>query len=492
MVKNLKFVVNGIFNKKEYMAMSRLQLLLCLLFEISVCKNLIAQDLPPKPNVVLIVANGHGRDDLGCYGSKIIKTPNLDRLAAEGVRMTNAYSSSASSSASRSEILTGMYNHATGQYGDAQSIHHFSVFPEIISLPVYLKQHGYRTGRIGSFLVAPESVFNFDTIMGINVTDRNPYQMADECTGFIGHSAGSPFFLYFCPADPHRSNQVVDDSPYKPDCFGNREEGYPGIIPAYYKPDKMTVPPWLPESPACREELAQYAQAVSRIDLGLGRLFELIRKAGQWDNTLIIYLSDTGADFAGSQNTLYAPGVHLPCIVKPPFGGGKGIACNAMVNWTDVAPTILNFCNALPAVNNFHGRSFKLAIEEESPPGWDEVFISHTFSEVTMYYPMRTVQDRTYKLIWNLAWQLPFPVSQGLLSSATWHENLKSGLGVYGKRPINNYFQRPEFELYNLTTDPHETTNLADNPSYSSILEQMKYQLKNYQVKTNDPWVGKW
>ena len=138
-----------------------------------------------RPNVVLIVSDDHGRETLGCYGNPVIKTPNLDALAAEGVRFTNAFCTSASCSASRSVILSGMYNHANGQYGHQHSYHHFISFENIKTLPVLMTEAGYRTGRIGKYHVAPESVYKFDTALPGN--SRSPVQMAQNCQ--IGRAA---------------------------------------------------------------------------------------------------------------------------------------------------------------------------------------------------------------------------------------------------------------------------------------------------------------
>ncbi len=444
-----------------------------------------------RPNVVLIVSDDHGREALGCYGNPVIKTPNLDGLAAEGVRFTNAFCTTASCSASRSVILSGMYNHANGQYGHQHSYHHFISFENIKTLPVMLTGAGYRTARIGKYHVAPESVYKFDIELPGN--SRSPVQMAENCGDFVRRNDGRPFFLYFCMSDPHRSGDVAEELPGKPDWFGNKAEGgYPGIKEVRYDPKDVIVPPFLPDIPECRAELAQYYQSVSRVDQGVGRLLGVLKEAGQYDNTLIIYISDNGVAFPGAKTTLYEPGMKLPCIVRCPGQKKKGIACDALINFADLAPTICDLAGALSGENTFQGRSFKSVLEQENPKGWDVTYASHTFHEITMYYPMRVVRERKYKLIWNIAHGLDYPFASDLWAASTWQATLRDKRKYCGKRTVEAYLHRPKFELYDLESDPDEVKNLAGNPKHEKALNELKAKLKAFQKRTNDPWLLKW
>ncbi|MGE3819347.1 MAG: sulfatase-like hydrolase/transferase, partial [Isosphaeraceae bacterium] len=155
-----------------------------------------------RPNVLVIVSDDHGLE-LGCYGHPVLKTPHLDRLAAEGTRFRNAFCTTASCSASRSVLLTGLHNHANGQYGHQHSVHHFSAFGTVKSLPVILAEHGYRTARVGKYHVAPESVFAFQTKIPAPGGARHTVRMAEACREFVADRS-SPFFLYYATADPHR------------------------------------------------------------------------------------------------------------------------------------------------------------------------------------------------------------------------------------------------------------------------------------------------
>jgi N-sulfoglucosamine sulfohydrolase len=427
---------------------------------------------------------------LGCYGHSVIKTPNIDGLAAEGVRFTNAFCTTASCSASRSVILSGLYNHANGQYGLQHSYHHFASFDTVRGLPVLLSQGGYRTARIGKYHVAPEAAYKFDVQLPGN--ERNGVLMADNCRQFIEAEDNRPFFLYFCTADPHRGGGKATDLPHQPDRFGNREKPYPGVEEVTYAPKDVVVPDFLPDTPECRAELAQYYQAVSRVDQGVGRLIEHLKKAGKYDNTIVIYISDNGIPFPGAKTTTYEPGINLPCIVRTPEQQKKGITCDAMVNWADLTPTILDFAGATPRSHEFHGRSFRQVLEREHVEDWDTVYASHTFHEVTMYYPMRVVRERRFKLIWNIAHGLEYPFASDLWESATWQATIRSKPTHYGKRTVESYLHRPKFELYDLQSDPHEVKNLADDPQYKGELERLQAKLKAFQQRTKDPWLLKW
>lgn len=441
-------------------------------------------------NVVLFVADDHGRD-AGCYGNPVIQTPNLDRLAAEGNRFDFAFCTTASCSASRSVILTGLHNHATAHYGHEHGDHHFTTKAGVRTLPVLLAEAGYRTCRIGKYHVAPEAVYQFE--QEIKANPRSSVEMAEKSAGFIGAKDPRPFFLYFCVTDPHRSGGTVAGSPHKPNPFGNRPEGYPGVNTIGYDPRQVVVPAFLPDTPECRAELAQYYQSVSRMDQGLGRLVQMLKDAGRYDDTLLIYISDNGIAFPGAKTTVYEPGIRLPCIVRKPGAKRPGQPCRAMVTWADIAPTILDFCGVHPQKATFHGRSFLAALDEAHPAGFDEIYASHTFHEVTMYYPMRAVRGRQYKLIWNIAHPLPYPFASDLWAAPTWQAALAQGRGfVYGRRTIEAYLQRPRFELYDLAADPHEIRNLAGDPRHSAVLEELQAKLKSFQQRTKDPWLSKW
>ena len=443
-------------------------------------------------NVVLVVTDDQGQD-AGCYGNSVLKTPNLDALAAEGTLFKYAYCTTASCSPSRSVILSGLFNHANGQFGLEHGYNHFRSFDDAKSLPVMLSEAGYRTARVGKYHVGPEAVYHFDEVVPGN--SRSPVKMAENSRELIAAKSDKPFFLSFCMSDPHRA-AVAKWAPNQPNSFGNKKPGesYPGVKPVHYKPDDVIVPPFLPDTPACRAELAQYYESISRADAGLGKLIEILKQTGHYDDTLIVYISDNGMPFPGAKTSVYEASLRLPCVVRDPGAKKRGVVNEAFVSWVDITPTILEFAGVKPIGKvKLQGRSFLPILDETKPAGWDEVYASHTFHEVTMYYPMRVVRSGQYKLIWNIASPLPFPFAADLYESATWQDSLKRGDDIlYGKRTFAQLIHRPRFELYDLEADPDEIYNLASDQKHAGELEKLKQKLRDFQMRTDDPWILKW
>ncbi|MEO1992038.1 MAG: sulfatase-like hydrolase/transferase, partial [Pirellulales bacterium] len=174
-------------------------------------------------NIIVFVTDDES-PTLGCYGDTAAVTPAVDALAKDGALFINAFATTASCSASRSVILSGLHNHANGQYGHQHDFHKFSSWYDVasFSLPRALARAGYRTARIGKYHVAPESVYHFET--ELNGPTRNAVVMADRCKDYITADHEKPFFLYFATSDPHRGGGVDATSKLtlKPDLFGNK------------------------------------------------------------------------------------------------------------------------------------------------------------------------------------------------------------------------------------------------------------------------------
>ena len=431
----------------------------------------------PRRNIVLMIADDLGME-VGCYGDEVAKTPHIDALAKKGTRFSHAFAAVASCSPSRAVLLTGLHTHTSGQYGLAHAEHNFHTRPGLKSLPGYLRPAGYRTGIIGKTHIVPESVYDFDEV--IRATGRNGAEMADKAAKFIAASGDEPFCLVMGYTDPHRAVKG----------FANGAK-YPGIDAVKFDPKTLPIPAHLPDTPEVRGDLAEYYQSVNRLDQGVGHLMALLAKTGRDKDTLVLFLSDNGIPFPGAKTTLYDAGIRLPLIVHSPTTPKGGVVNDAMVSWLDVLPTMLEWAG-VKAPTALQGRSFLGILGETAPKGWDQVFASHSFHEVTMYYPMRAIRTRKYKYIRNLAHKLDFPIAADLYESPSWQGILTGKLERMGKRGMKQFIHRPAEELYDIEADPHEVTNLAADPSHERALRDLRGRLRAWQEKTKDPWVVKY
>ena len=488
----------------------------------------VSSSFAQEKNVVLIVTDDQS-PNLGCYGDDVAVTPHLDGLAKVGVRFTHAFATTASCSASRSVILTGLHNHKNGQYGHQHHFHKFATYHNAVSLslPKVMTDLGYHTARIGKFHVGPEKVYPFETKLKAN--QRNPVQMADRCKEFISDRKDNrPFFLYFATSDPHRSGAINRRSEleYKPNLFGNlpNRKAHYDVEEVYYEPDKVSVPKFLPDNRETREELAQYYQSCSRIDQGVGRLIEILKAAELFEKTLIVFTSDHGMAFSGAKTTIYEPGLQVPMIVRNPYDSNSDAVCEQLISHVDLTPSILDFAGGLDGDRNgpkhwkdpdqywrdrnedvqdnraggnqfrsYQGQSWLASLGDVTQSVRDEVFASHTFHEIQMYYPMRAIRDKRYKLIWNIAHKLDFPMASDLWEASSWQSQYVQGPDArYGQKTVKQYLRRPEFELYDISNDPTESKNLANQSGYLSVLDDYKRRLRERQIELGDPWRSKW
>ncbi|OGV39560.1 MAG: hypothetical protein A2X48_13060 [Lentisphaerae bacterium GWF2_49_21] len=417
--------------------------------------------------------------ELGCYGNRAAKTPNIDRLAAAGIVFAEYFCTTATCSASRSVMFTGRHNHETGHYGHCHGYHHFTTFEDIKTAPAIFRENGYFTALVGKKHVGPQAVYpwEYEFAEGFN-GNRDVQAISKKAGELFRDSQDRPFFLTIGFGDPHRDNTRKG--------FFNQD--HPGIIRNEFEPYQLPIPSILPDLPETRLELAEYYQAVNRLDQGVGMVLEQLHQAKKTEETLIIFLSDNGIPFINSKTTMYDAGIHLPFIMKVP-GRKSGIRNQNMISAVDVLPTFMDWAGIKNQLSGCRGRSL-LPIAEKTAEltDWDHIFGSHTFHEITNCYPIRMLRTRKYKYSKNVLWKLDFPFAADLYASPTW-EAIRLKNGKIGKRPITNYVRRPLEELYDIETDPDEVNNLAEQPEYRNILCQMRQTVDQWQEETDDPWL---
>ncbi len=434
-----------------------------------------------KMNILFITA-----DDLGpvlsSYGETLIRTPHLDRLAASGVRFEVAYVTQASCSPSRSSMFTGLYPHATGQYGLTNT--GLALHPHLrdATIPNLLKKAGYRTGIIGKLHVAPEESFQFDFRHTESAKTRNVRWVAQMADRFWQETGGQPFFLMVNYSDPHAFRDPEDPRKWY---FPPQVNGLPERPIA---PSAKTIFPFQQiDTPAQRERTANYYNAVLRLDDGVGMLLEVLEKHGHAGDTLIIFVGDHGPPFARGKTTVYEAALRVPFLVRWP-GVSKPMVSKAMVSTVDILPTILDAAG-VPAPEKLHGRSLRRVASEPNAPWRQYLAGEFHFHGIRPFYPRRAVRNSRYKLIHNLLAGRAKP-STGIDGDPAWRISREARYdGTAVRRAFDTFGDPPEFELYDLEKDPIEFDNLAGRPEYRQIQEELRRALLEWRRDTDDPFL---
>lgn len=412
-----------------------------------------------------------------CYGNEIIQTPRIDAFAQEGVIFDSAFCTSPSCAVSRACILTGHHSHTHGQYGHCHGIQGFRTHPWMSSTPKVLGEAGFATACIGKKHVEPESVYPFG--FEPQVDARNAVELAEQARTFLAQNRDRPFYLHVGFADPHRA----------PGGFAN-ERAYRDTPRIEYSPEEVIVPPFLPDLPEVRQDLAEYYQAVSRFDFGVGLLLDALAESGRADETLVILTTDHGMPFPGAKATFFDSGHRCPFILRAPGITDErgGIHSQALIAHTDIRPTVQAWAG-VPTGEELPGRSLLPILETPEPEGWDAVFFSHCFHEVIDYDPYRVLRGPRYKFVQSLAADHTTPLPTDLFRSTTWTAVRETGATHMGARTTAHTVRRSFEELYDLAVDPQETTNRIDDPALQDVAAEMRQRLYAFRRQTNDPWL---
>jgi len=437
-------------------------------------------------NILLITADDLGIQ-LSCYGDKIAKTPNIDRLATRSVRFQTAYVSQASCSPSRSTMFTGLYPHANGHYGLANANVGFRVHEALLDalLPNVLRQAGYRTGIIGKLHVNPEKAFAFNMRRNEGFGTREIRKQIGFAREFLNAEAQQPWFLMFNMFDPHVARKRLPNRKRGPSHFPDQVDGLPhNVLRA------TDVPPWpwqQIDTPEQRQKIAGYYNCVHRIDAAIGMLMQELQTAGHANNTLIIFLGDHGPPFFRGKTSCYEAGLRVPFIVHWP-GVSEAHVSDRLTGSIDIYPTILDAAGvALPA--GLHGRSLRPALQPDTRADWRSTLVAEFhYHGHTPFFPRRAITDGHYKLIENLrAGELNAlsGVDGDTALNVSRTRALKDPIRVAMERTLNP----PRFELYDLHKDPIEFHNLAGRSSLSKIQSRLTQELRKWQKQTKDPFV---
>jgi N-sulfoglucosamine sulfohydrolase len=271
----------------------------------------------------------------------------------------------------------------------------------------------------------------------------------------------------------------------------------PDWHPIYYQWEQIQLPYYVQDTEPARRDIAAQYTTISRLDQGIGLVVKELETAGVIDETMIVYTSDNGPPFPSGRTNFYDPGWNVPMMISSPLHKKRWHqVTNTMTSHLDLVPTFLDWFgvshqNESNEITTLTGRSLLPILETEPVDTDTPVFGSHSFHEISMNYPMRSVRTKRYKLIHNLNFQSMFPIDQDFYVSPTFQDLLNRTIAkmtIPWYKTLRSYYQRSEWELYDMKLDANEAINVATKKDYASILKDLKEKLWKWQVETKDPF----
>lgn len=408
-----------------------------------------------QPNILVFICHDLGRY-LGCYGVPGVRTPHIDAFAAAARQFENSFCVAPQCSPSRAALWTGRYPHANGVVGLAHSGFANDLKPDERHLAQLLAANGYETRLFGTQHEA-------------NSPERCGYQqahprgscaeLATACCSFLAQRApdAAPFFAQIGFTEPHR--------PFPHDV-------------QKIDADAVAMPSYLPDIPEVREDMVDMEASVASIDKAFGRVLEALETAGVADDTVVVFTADHGIPFPLAKMSLYDAGIEVPLLMRiPGFSGGRRYS--EFVTHVDFVPTVLDMLG-IDAPENLQGRSYWRLLCGEPYTESDCVFAEKTYH--TYYDPMRAIRTERWKLIANFEFAPTIETPPDYLSNAKGYPETSVALDI----PYTEMYH-PPFELFDLEKDPLEKNNLAEDPDYADIRDDLARRLRDWMEETGDP-----
>ena len=426
-----------------------------------------------KPNILIIMADDCTYSDLPIYGGQNAVTPNIDRLASDGLVFNRAYLGSAMCQPCRAELYTGLYPMRNGC-----AWNHSASRPDVTSMPHHLKALGYRVGLAGKVHVKPAKVFPFEQVGGFEASCvREPTRPHDVqgIRRFMGSNEDKPFCLVIALVEPHVPWVMGDASKYPP--------------------KKMKLPPHIADTPRTREDFSRYLAEITYMDGQVSDILDVLDKSGRADDTLVLFTSEQGGQFPGCKWTNWDAGLHSALIARWPGRITPGQRSDALVQYADILPTLVEAGGGKVSKGVYDGSSILPVLLGKRSTHRKFVYGMHNNIPEGPAYPIRTVSDGKHRYIRNLrpdeiyiekhlmGWS-----GSGRLNNpywATWVRDAWANPHTYDL--VKRYTRRPAEQLYRTAEDPHEMTNLADDPAAADIKARLSAELDRWMKDQGDP-----
>lgn len=407
-----------------------------------------APDSSVRPNILWVFAEDIC-PDLSCYGTKGVATPNLDRLAEQGIRYENAFTTAPVCSPARSAMMTGCHQNFIGANQHRTRRRNKKHLPDPVrTLPDLLQDAGYYT------FVKGKKDLNF--------------KHGSLSTGgkVLKRSAGQPFFMQRTITRTHRSFRRGSDEA---------------------RMAELELPPYYPDTPLMRRDWANYLKTMESMDKKMGKIMEWLTRNGLYENTMVVFVGDHGRCMPRGKQFLYDGGIHVPLIIRWPGHIEAGQVYSSLVSSIDIAPTVLDAAG-VDIPDWMHGRSL---LDENNPPR-EYIFAARDKMDNT-HDAMRAVRTDNFKYILNLMPERPWCQFNEYKEKKYPSLALLNVMHLKGElTPEQDRFMqasKPEEELFDLRKDPYEIHNLAGNPKYEPVLNKMRQLVSDWRLAIEDKGV---
>jgi len=427
-----------------------------------------------KPDILLFIADDMTAIDCEPYGNTDVHTPNLAQLAKEGLTFDNMNNATAMCGPTRQSLYTGLFPVKNGSYPN-----HAQVYDNIVSVVQHFKKIGYRVALIGKQHYAPMASFPFEYLGGRN-SDNGKGQDVElaDAEKWIRKDNSKPYLLI-----------VASNQPHGPWNRGDTKQ---------YDASKISVAPYMVDTKETRENLVKYYAEITYMDSLVGNCTKIVEKQKNKDNTLFLFASEHGSSMPFGKWTCYNMGLKSAFIARWPKVIKPDTRTDILAQYIDVVPTLFESAGGNPETlrgnkeetMKLDGKSFYAALNGKPKEVRDYVYGVHTTRGIkngSDNYPVRSIQDHNYKLIWNLQFNEPFLSSGSQPKNKLYNSWLKA-TNTTPKQAAHAqlYRNRPEFELYNIKKDVYELDNLADDKDLTAIKIKLVSELKKWMLDQGD------
>ena len=450
------------FNSGLLISISIIQLTSC---------NSVVKNEAKQPNILYIMADDCSYNEVGCFGGLNAKTPNIDKLASEGLLFNRAYVGMSMCVPCRQELYTGLYALESGC-----AWNHSQSKPGTKSIFHYLTDLGYRVGLSGKKHVKPLEVFPYINVPGFEKNCVNPNEKIEDCSGikaFMEQDKDQPFCLFVCSTNPHAPWTTGD--------------------PSAYPPEELKMPDLLGDTPEVREAYSRYLAELTYFDRQVGEILKTLEETGKADNTLVMLSTEQGWQFSAGKWTNWNQGVHTGIIAKWPGKIKPGTKTDALVQFADITPTFIDIAGGekIPAIS---GTSFLDVLLHDKKNHREYVYCMHNNVPEGKPYPIRSVVSKDYHYIMNLLPDSSYFEKhlEGSAHGDNWWKSWKDAAKTNQREAflVNRFYYRPAEELYSIKDDPNQFNNLAADPKFHDEKMKLKAELEKWMTSQDDPGIS--